>query len=41
MTALYGGMPSGRREPELIAWRSKKNAWIMFLEFWLTIRFVR
>ena len=33
--------PSGRSEPELIAWRSKKNAWIMFFEPWLTIRLVR
>ena len=41
LTALYGGMPSGRSDPELIACRSKKNAWIMFFEPWLTIRFVR
>ena len=41
LTAWYGGTPSGRNEPELIAWRSKKNAWIMFFEPWLTIRLVR
>ena len=41
LVALYGSMPCGRSEPELIAWRSKKNAWIMFLEFWLTISLVR
>ena len=33
--------PSGRSEPALIACRSKKNAWIMSLEFWPTIRLVR
>lgn len=26
--------PSGRLAPELTAWRSKKNAWIMFLATW-------
>ena len=41
LTAVYGGIPSGRSDPELIACRSKKNAWIMFLAFWLTISFVR
>ena len=41
LVALYGGIPSGRSLPALIAWRSKKNAWIMFFEFWLTISFVR
>ena len=38
LVAWYGSMPSGRNLPALIACRSKKNAWIMFLEFWLTIR---
>ena len=33
--------PWGRSFPALIACRSKKNAWIMFLEFWPTIRLVR
>jgi len=33
--------PSGRSDPELIACRSKKNAWIMFLEFCPTISLVR
>ena len=41
LTAWYGGMPSGRSLPALIACRSKKNAWIMFFEFWSTISFVR
>ena len=41
LTAWYGGMPSGRSFPALIACRSKKNAWIMFFEFWLTISLVR
>ena len=41
LTAWYGGMPSGRSEPELIACRSKKNAWIMFLDCWLTTSLVR
>ena len=26
--------PAGRLAPELTAWRSKKNAWIMFLAIW-------
>jgi hypothetical protein len=25
-------MPFGRLAPELTAWRSKKNAWIMFFD---------
>ena len=29
-----GSMPWGRLAPELTAWRSKKNAWIMFFEVW-------
>ena len=29
--ALYAGTPAGRDSPELMACRSKKNAWIMFL----------
>ncbi len=41
LRATYGGTPSGRSDPELIAWRSKKNAWIMFFEFWCVIRWVR
>ncbi|CAB4732599.1 unannotated protein [freshwater metagenome] len=40
-TALYGATPCGRSEPELIACRSKKKAWIMFFEPWLTTRLVR
>ena len=40
LVALNGSMPWGRNLPALIACRSKKNAWIMFLEFW-TIRLVR
>ena len=39
--ARYGGTPAGRSDPELIAWRSKKNAWIMFLEFCPTTSLVR
>ena len=31
LVACQRSMPSGRSEPELIAWRSKKKAWIMFL----------
>lgn len=27
-------MPLGRLAPELTAWRSKKNAWIMFFATW-------
>ncbi len=34
MVAVNFGTPAGRSEPELIACRSKKNAWIMFLAFW-------
>ena len=34
-------MPCGRLAPELTACRSKKNAWIMFLEFCPTISLVR
>ena len=41
LVAFHGSMPWGRRDPELIACRSKKNAWIMFFEPWLTIRLVR
>ena len=41
LVALYGSMPCGRSLPALIACRSKKNAWIMFFEPWLTIRLVR
>ncbi len=41
LTAWYGGIPSGRSFPALIACRSKKNAWIMFFEFWLTTSLVR
>lgn len=33
-STLRGSMPLGRLAPELTAWRSKKNAWIMFLEIW-------
>ena len=33
--------PCGRSLPALIACRSKKNAWIMFLEFCPTISQVR
>ncbi len=44
-TATFVGVkrskPSGRNEPELIAWRSKKNAWIMSLEFCPTTRLVK
>ncbi len=29
LRAVYGGTAAGRSDPELIAWRSKKNAWIM------------
>ncbi len=41
LVACHGSMPCGRNDPALIACRSKKNAWIMFLLFWLTIRLVR
>ena len=41
LVAFQGSIPAGRSFPALIAWRSKKNAWIMFLLFWLTISFVR
>ena len=39
--ACQRSMPCGRSEPELIAWRSKKKAWIMFLACWLTTRLVK
>ncbi len=39
--AVNVSTPSGRSDPELIACRSKKNAWIMFFEFWPTISLVR
>ena len=39
--ALNCGTPSGRSTPELIACRSKKNAWIMFLAVWPVSRLVR
>ncbi|MGC0398901.1 hypothetical protein RKD27_001545 [Streptomyces sp. SAI-126] len=29
-----GATPLGRFAPEFTAWRSKKNAWIMFLDVW-------
>ncbi len=29
-----GSIPLGRLAPELTAWRSKKNAWIMFFAVW-------
>ena len=38
LVAWNVSMPSGRNLPALIACRSKKNAWIMFLKFWPTIR---
>ena len=41
LVAFHGSMPWGRSLPALIACRSKKNAWIMFFEPWLTMRFVR
>ena len=41
LVAFQGSMPCGRSAPELIACRSKKNAWIMFFEPWLTTRLVR
>ena len=41
LVAFHGAMPCGRSFPALMACRSKKNAWMMFLEFWLTIRLVR
>lgn len=33
-----GATASGRPAPELTAWRSKKNAWIMFLAVWPVTR---
>ena len=33
LVAVYLGTPAGRSDPPLIAERSKKNAWIMFLLF--------
>ena len=41
LVARNGSKPSGRSLPALIAWRSRKNAWIMFLEFWPTTSVVR
>ena len=41
LVACQRSMPCGRSEPELIAWRSKKKAWIMFLACWLTTRLVK
>ena len=41
LVAVNVSTPSGRSEPELIACRSKKNAWIMFLAFWPVISRVR
>ena len=41
LVARQGSMPAGRSLPALIACRSKKNACVMFLLFWLTISFVR
>jgi hypothetical protein len=39
--ACQGSIPAGRSDPALIACRSKKNARVMFLLFWLTINLVR
>ncbi|CAM5239029.1 hypothetical protein SHIRM173S_07901 [Streptomyces hirsutus] len=32
LRTVRGSMPWGRLAPELTAWRSKKNAWIMFFD---------
>ena len=41
LVAVNFSTPSGRSRPELIACRSKKNAWIMFLLFEPTISSAR
>ena len=39
--AVNGGMSDGRPRSPLTAWRSKKNAWIMFLLTWPQTRSVK